>query len=73
MVKLDPSDCFPLATYKILAALQEQDREHLPYVFAIVCVPGLNAAAVAEIIPEGDVRPIYAAVRIARRSPQARF
>jgi hypothetical protein len=58
MVKLEPSDCFPLATYKIQAALQEQDREHLPYVFAIVGVPGLNAAAVAEIIPEGDVRPV---------------
>jgi hypothetical protein len=58
MVGLAPSDCFPLATYKILAALQEQDREHLPYVFAIVGVPGLNAAAVAEIIPEADVRPV---------------
>ena len=58
MVKLAPSDCFPLATYKILAALQEQEREHLPYVFAIVGVPDLNAAAVAEIIPEKDVRPL---------------
>jgi hypothetical protein len=58
MVRISPSDCFPLATYKILAALQEQDREHLPYVFAIVGVPGLNAAAVAEIIPEADIQPI---------------
>ena len=58
MVKLDPTDCFPLATYKILAALQEQEREHLPYVFAIVGVPGLNAPAVASIIPDEDARPL---------------
>jgi hypothetical protein len=38
MVRLSPSDCFPLATYKIMAALQEQEKEHLPYVFAIVGV-----------------------------------
>lgn len=58
MVKIAPHDCFPLATYKILAALQEQDREHLPYVFAIIGIPGLNAAAVAEVIPETEVRPV---------------
>jgi hypothetical protein len=58
MVKIDPTDCFPLATYKILAALQEQEKEHLPYVFAIVSVPGLVAATVAEIIPEAEVRPV---------------
>jgi hypothetical protein len=58
LVSLDPSDCFPLATYKIHAALQEQEREHLPYVFAVVGVPDLNAAAVADAIPEPDVRPI---------------
>lgn len=58
MVNLSPNDCFPLATYKIHAALQEQEREHLPYVFVIVGVPDLNAAAVASAIPEEEVRPI---------------
>lgn len=58
MVKIEPTDGFPLATYKIFAALQEQENEHLPYVFAIVGVRGLVAATVAEIIPEADVRPI---------------
>jgi hypothetical protein len=58
MVGLAPSDCFPLATYKIFAALQQQEREHLAYVFAIVGVPGLDANAVAEIIPESEVRPV---------------
>lgn len=58
MVGLVPEDCFPLATYKILAALKQEKEEHLPYVFAIVGVPGLDAEAVAEIIPEGDIRPV---------------
>ncbi len=58
MVGLDPTDCFPLAAYKIHAALQEQDREHLPYVFAVVGVPDLNAVAVAEAIPDREVRPL---------------
>jgi hypothetical protein len=58
MVNLSPSDCFPLATYKIQAALQEQEKEHLPYVFAIVGVPDLNAAAVAEAIPELEIHPL---------------
>lgn len=58
MVNLDPSDCFPLATYKIHAALQEQEKEHLPYVFAIVGVPDLNAAAVADAIPVQDTLPV---------------
>jgi hypothetical protein len=58
MVELEPSDCFPLATYKIHAALQEQEREHLPYIFAIVGVADLNAATVAEAVPEMETRPI---------------
>jgi hypothetical protein len=58
LVNLPPSDCFPLATYKILAALQEQEKEHLPYVFAVVAVPDLNASAVAEAISEQEVRPL---------------
>src|SRR5581483_3198912 len=28
LVGLDPSDCFPLATYKIKSALDKQDEEH---------------------------------------------
>ncbi len=58
MVRLSPSDCFPLATYKIMAALQEQEKEHLPYVFAIVGVADLNASSVAEAIPEPEILPL---------------
>jgi hypothetical protein len=58
MVGLDPNDCFPLATYKIHAALQEQEREHLPYVFAVVGVPDLNAPAVATAIPDSEILPL---------------
>lgn len=36
LVHLSPEDCFPLATYKIFGALQKQEEEHLPYIFAIV-------------------------------------
>jgi hypothetical protein len=35
MVGLQSEDCFPLATYKIFLALQQQDKEHSPYVFAM--------------------------------------
>lgn len=31
LVGLDPSDCFPLATYKIWSATQKERDEHLPY------------------------------------------
>jgi hypothetical protein len=58
MVGLDPADCFPLAAYKIKAALEQENNEHVPYVFAIVGVPGLDGPAVAEIIPPEDVRPL---------------
>jgi hypothetical protein len=44
MVSLEPDDWFPLATYKIFGALQKQQKEHLPYIFAIVGVPNLTAA-----------------------------
>ena len=70
MVNLTPSDCFPLATYKIQAALQEQNKEHLPYVFAIVGVADLNAAAVAEAIPEQEIHPLamlFASPKVARK------
>lgn len=58
MVGLEPNDCFPLATYKIHAALQEQEKEHLPYVFAVVGVPDLNAAAVAAALPDSEIYPL---------------
>lgn len=58
MVGLDPYDCFPLAIYKIKQALEQEGKEHLSYVFAVVGVIGLNAAAVGEMIPEKDMRPL---------------
>ncbi|HEY7296819.1 MAG TPA: hypothetical protein VH684_02685 [Xanthobacteraceae bacterium] len=48
MVGLDSDDCFPLATYKILGALEKQNQEHLPYVFAIVGVPNLTAISIRD-------------------------
>lgn len=70
MVDLAPNDCFPLATYKIHAALQEQESEHLPYVFAVVGVPDLNAAAVAEALSDAEIRPLarlFASDRVKRK------
>jgi hypothetical protein len=54
-VGLDPSDCFPLATYKIHNALQRQQREALPYVFFVLSVPGLTAERIGERIPDDYV------------------
>jgi hypothetical protein len=48
-------DCFPLATYKIFGALQKQEREHLPYIFAIVGVPNLTAASIQDQLPPDDL------------------
>jgi hypothetical protein len=52
LVGLEPDDCFALATYKIHAALQKQEIEGLPYIFVIVCVPGLTGLHVGEVIPD---------------------
>lgn len=52
LVGLDPEDCFALATYKIHAALNRQDAEHLPYLFVIVGIRGLTGLSVGESIPE---------------------
>jgi len=52
MVGLEPEDCFALATYKIHSALQKQEKEHLPYVFLIVGVPGLTGTVVGAHLPE---------------------
>jgi hypothetical protein len=50
-VGLDPEDCFPLATYKINAALEKQDQQHLPYLFSVVTVPGLTAEKTGGELP----------------------
>ena len=51
LVSLEPEDCFALATYKINAALEKQQEEHLPFVFLIVGVPGLTGLDVGEALP----------------------
>jgi hypothetical protein len=51
MVGLEPPDCFGLATYKVWQGIQKQQVEVLPYVFAVVSVPGLTAESVGEIVP----------------------
>ncbi len=52
MVALEPEDCFALATYKVWQGLRRQDDEALPYVFAIVSVPGLTADIVGAAVPD---------------------
>ena len=52
LVGLDPADCFALATYKIHQALQKQEKEVLPYIFAIVGVADLTGVRVGQAIPE---------------------
>jgi len=56
MVGLAPDDCFPLATYKIFGALQKQEKEHLPYIFAIVGVPNLTAASIQDQLPADEIQ-----------------
>ena len=51
MVGLDPEDCFGLATYKVWQGMHKQQIEVLPYVFAIVSVPGLTAESVGVVVP----------------------
>jgi hypothetical protein len=55
MVGLESEDCFPLATYKIFGALQKQQEEHLPYIFAIVGVPNLTAVSIQDQLPQDGV------------------
>ncbi|HXF52713.1 MAG TPA: hypothetical protein VNK52_01195 [Hyphomicrobiaceae bacterium] len=57
-VGLDPQDCFPLATYKIYAALQKQQAEHLAYLFLIVHVPGLTAPSVGDGFAKQEIEPL---------------
>lgn len=56
LVGLDPGDCFALATYKIYQGLQKQEKEVLPYLFAVVGVSGLTGARVGEAVPDDMVR-----------------
>ena len=56
LVGLQPDDCFALATYKIHSALQKQEQEGLPYLFAVVGVPHLSGAVVGESLPPDLVR-----------------
>lgn len=51
MVGLEPRDCFGLATYKVWQGIQKQQAEVLPYVFAVVSVPGLTAESVGAMAP----------------------
>ncbi len=51
MVGLEPEDCFALATYKVWQGTLRQEEEALPYVFAIVSVPGLTADIVGAAVP----------------------
>jgi hypothetical protein len=52
MVGLAPEDCFALATYKIYNALEKARDEQLPYIFAIVGVPGLTGLSVGTSLDE---------------------
>lgn len=51
MVGLAPEDCFALATYKIHGALNKQEDEGLPYIFAVVGVRSLSGEGVGARIP----------------------
>jgi hypothetical protein len=54
-VGLEPDDCFPLATYKIHAALQKQNTEHLAYIFLVVNVPDLTAKSIGDQFPKKEI------------------
>jgi hypothetical protein len=58
LVGLEPEDCFPLATYKILSAVEKQTAEHLPFVFTVVGVPNLTAISMRNYFSEDDITMI---------------
>jgi hypothetical protein len=58
LVGLEREDCFPLATYKILSAVEKQTAEHLPFVFAVVGVPDLTALSMRAYFAEDDITTI---------------
>lgn len=72
LVNLQPEDCFPLATYKIHSALEKQDREGLPYFFAIVGVPDLSSTSVGALIPE-QIVDVAALVHASRMPGKREF
>lgn len=57
-VGLEPDDCFPLATYKIHAALQKQNTEHLAYIFLVVNVPDLTAKSIGDQFPKKEISTV---------------
>lgn len=68
LVGLEPEDCFALATYKISSALQKQEAEGLPYLFAIVGVPHLSGAVVGAALPER----LLASAALMHQAPKGR-
>jgi len=58
LVGLEPEDCFQLATYKILSAVEKQTAEHLPFVFTVVGVPNLTAISMRNYFSEDDITMI---------------
>ena len=73
LVGIDPDDCFPLATYKIFGALQKQDEEHLPYVFAIVGVPHLTAISIRDHFADDDIQIVALISKSERVSGKRNF
>ncbi len=69
LVGLTPDDCFALATYKIFSALQKQQAEGLPYIFAIVGVPNLTGESVGREIPA----PLVELVALIDQAPRGRL
>jgi hypothetical protein len=59
VVGLDPTDCFPLATYKIKSALDKQDQEHLPYLFVVVTGSDISAESIRKMLPEVFVQAAH--------------
>jgi len=72
LVNLEPEDCFALATYKVFSALQKQEEEGLPYIFAIVGVRGLGGESVGATIPQSLVETV-ALIAEAPRSASKRL
>ena len=71
LVGIEPEDCFPLATYKIIGALEKQNEEHLPYVFTIVGVPNLTAISIRDYFAADDIQ-IMALITKSQRIPGKR-
>lgn len=66
-VGLAPTDCFPLATYKIHQALVRQREEALPYVFLVLSALGLTARSVSEEVPEDYAWLVAISAKLGKR------